>query len=43
VGLDTVEAFTRRSFAIAGKPAAEVAPALARGLVGSPSGRRDRS
>ncbi|HXK24587.1 MAG TPA: helix-turn-helix domain-containing protein [Myxococcota bacterium] len=41
VGLSTVEAFTRRSFAIAGKPAAEVAPALARGLVGAPAGRRD--
>ena len=41
VGLATVEAFTRRSFAIAGKPASEVAPALARGLVGVPSGRRD--
>jgi AcrR family transcriptional regulator len=42
VGLNTVEAFTRRSFAIAGKPAAEVAPALARGLVAPPAGRRDR-
>jgi AcrR family transcriptional regulator len=41
VGLSTVDAFTRRSFAIAGKPASEVAPALARGLVGAPSGRRD--
>jgi len=41
VGLATVEAFTRRSFAIAGKPASELAPALARGLVGVPSGRRD--
>jgi AcrR family transcriptional regulator len=41
VGLSTVEALTRRSFAIAGKPASEVAPALARGLVGAPSGRRD--
>jgi AcrR family transcriptional regulator len=42
VGLSTVEAFTRRSFAIAGKLAAEVAPALARGLLAPPSGRRDR-
>jgi AcrR family transcriptional regulator len=41
VGLNTVEAFTRRSFAIAGKPPAEVAPALARGLVAAPAGRRD--
>jgi AcrR family transcriptional regulator len=41
VGLSTVEAFTRRSFQIAGRPAAEVAPALARGLLGRPSGRRD--
>jgi AcrR family transcriptional regulator len=41
VGLNTVEAFTRRSFAIAGRPAGEVAPALARGLVGRPSGRTD--
>jgi AcrR family transcriptional regulator len=41
VGLATVEAFTRRSIAIGGKPAAEVAPALARGLVGAPAGRRD--
>ena len=41
VGLSTVEAFTRRGFAIAGRPASEVAPALARGLVGTPGGRRD--
>jgi AcrR family transcriptional regulator len=41
VGLSTVEAFTRRSFEIAGRPASEVAPALARGLLGRPSGRRD--
>ena len=41
VGLSTVEAFTRRSFAIGGKPASEVAPALARGLVGPSGGRRD--
>ncbi len=41
VGLSTVEAFTRRSFAIAGKPVSEVAPALARGLVGPSGGRRD--
>ncbi|HTO06517.1 MAG TPA: helix-turn-helix domain-containing protein [Myxococcota bacterium] len=41
VGLGTVEAFTRRSAALAGKPAAEVAPALARGLLGVPSGRSD--
>jgi AcrR family transcriptional regulator len=41
VGLATVEAFTRRSTTIAGRPAADVAPALARGLLGTPSGRRD--
>jgi len=41
VGLSTVEAFTRRSTAIAGRPASEVAPALARSLLGTPSGRRD--
>jgi AcrR family transcriptional regulator len=41
VGLSTVEAFTRRTTAIAGRPAAEVAPALARGLLGRPSGRSD--
>jgi len=41
VGLSTVEAFRRRSVAIGGKPASEVAPALARALLGTPSGRRD--
>ena len=41
VGLDTVEAFTRQSFEIGGRPASEVAPALARGLLGRPRGRRD--
>lgn len=41
VGLATVEAFRRRSIAIGGKPASEVAPALARALLGTPSGRRD--
>ncbi|HTO69811.1 MAG TPA: helix-turn-helix domain-containing protein [Myxococcota bacterium] len=41
VGLQTVEAFTRRSTAIAARPAAELAPALARSLLATPSGRRD--
>ena len=41
VGLSTVETLTRRSTAIASRPAAEMAPALARGLLGTPSGRSD--
>jgi len=41
IGLSTVEAFARRSAHVAALPPSEVGLALARGLLGRPSGRRD--
>lgn len=41
VGLSTVDAFTRRSAHVAALPPSDVGLALARGLLGRPSGRRD--